>query len=123
MARTITNSNVDTAAAAVPGPWGPLTRVTDVTTLPTPNSDIDLQFTGARGTTYRMSMEQLEDADVRLDIILRTEGFQGNVEDIKTRVAAINTTLAAMTYPHTYLEYKGVIEALRNIVEIAGYYE
>jgi hypothetical protein len=121
MAATITNGNIDTAAAAVPAPFGPLTRVTSVADLPTPNSEITLELTAATGETVYMTYEQLQDADVVQRILSYATGLQYKTQEIIDTIETINTAAQALTAPYTYAEYKALIDDLREIVEVKGF--
>lgn len=91
MAKTVTNGNINTLAAATPAPYGPLVRVTDVATLPTPNSEIVLELTSALGVTVHLTYEQLEDADIRLSMLKTAHGGVATTRAISAAIDAIDT--------------------------------
>lgn len=122
MATTITNGNIDTAAALIDAPYGPLTRVTDVATLPTPNSHIRLEFTDANGNTVFFTYEQLLDEPGTETRLQDRDGIGGKVEALKTQIAAIYALSNAMAQPHTRAEYETLIAELREIPELKGLY-
>lgn len=126
---TVSNATVDTAAAAVPAPYGPLTRVTDVTTLPTPNSEQIIEFTtdgsspamGEVFTVY-MSYTQLTTAAIRDRILAYAAGIAGQTLSLIDRIDAVNTIAAAITAPYTLAEYQQLIGELReNFPELWAY--
>lgn len=57
---TITNGNFETACAAIPAPYGPLTRVGGVANM-SPNSHVAIEVTSALGETFYVSYNQLQD--------------------------------------------------------------
>jgi hypothetical protein len=119
-----TNSQVDTAAAAVSAPYGPLVRVTDVDSLPTPNEEHTIEFTMANslGSVF-MSYRQLTNSDTRLRILEQAANITGRVQKIKTWVAAVYAVTNALSAPHTYEDLVDVIAALRdNDNPLRGYY-
>lgn len=123
MAATVDNATVDTAAGLIAAPYGPLTRVTDAEALPTPNSEMELDFTlVAPYTAYHVSLsyEQLQSAAITLRKCREAVGESAIVEDLVFDVDALNDTLAALTGPHTYAERRAAIEALRAIPQIRG---
>jgi HPt (histidine-containing phosphotransfer) domain-containing protein len=122
MAITKTNAEIDTAAAAVAAPYGPLTRVTDVEALPEPNSEIQIQFTMASsiGTVY-LTWEQMENADQLLALLKKAAGVTAIVQDIKTAIDALDTTMGAYAVPHTQAELTATINTLRNIRQIVAF--
>ena len=120
MAVTVTNAQVDTAAGNVAaGDGGPLTRVSDVEAYPTPNSEIRIELTTAAGNSVWLTYEQLTNAEQYPHKIAEADGISAIVEDIKTKVDALDTTMGAYSVPHTYAEYKATIESLREIAQIA----
>lgn len=91
MAKTVTNANINALAAATPAPYGPLVRVTDVATLPTPNSEIALELTSALGVHVFLTFEQLEDADIRLSLLKSAHGGVATTRAISAAIDAIDT--------------------------------
>lgn len=90
MATDVTNSTVDTAAAAVAAPYGPLTRVTDFETeLPSPNSEIRGLFTSNIGDTeVWLSYEELTNATMLLRILEGAHDWTAKVANMKTSITA-----------------------------------
>lgn len=62
MTSVITNSNLDTKAAAVAAPYGPLTRVGEAPQL-SPNSHVQVEFTSALGVTVYVSYDDFVDGN------------------------------------------------------------
>lgn len=78
MATTVTNSDIDTLASAVPAPYGPLTRVDDVPDTG-PNSHMRIKFTSNVNTTeVYMSHDELDDDDTRDRILEIAHSGRGN---------------------------------------------
>lgn len=121
MATTVTNGQVDTLAAAVAAPWGPFTRVSDVSTFPTPNSEMDIEFTNALGGTVFATYEQMQIAAVRNRLGQQSAGFSYKTERIKDAIDDLATALAGYSGPpYSYSEYLDTIQALQTIDEIAN---
>jgi len=101
-----TNAMVDAAAATVPAPFGPLTRVTNMNTLPTPNDDFNIEFnTAVTGIKVFMSYNELIKPNVR-NRILNQLGINADVERLKSWIGTMNTAAVAMTLPHDYNDWK-----------------
>lgn len=122
MGATVSNATVDTAADAVDAPWGPFVRVTDVTTLPTPNSEIRIEFTTALGHTVFMSYEELQYEAAAIVKAKAAAGFTADVELFKSGVDTQDTALTALTAPHTYAEYKARLAGLKGLIPQARGY-
>lgn len=103
--KTVTNGDLDTLAAAVPSPYGPLTRVGTVASLPTPNSQIRIEFTSNLSVTVSLSAEDLENAPLTLELLKNYHSWTAIVADMKTAISALNTLAVAMSTPHTYDDY------------------
>jgi hypothetical protein len=121
MAITVTNANIDTAAALVDAPYGPLTRVTDVATLPVPNTRIALQFTSALGVTIWMTYEDLENEAVANKLAAQSHDWTTRVANLKVKIGALKTAADAMTAPHTYADYQALLVLLRGFKDIKGF--
>lgn len=97
---TITNTTLDAALAAVPAPYGPLTRTgsgTDLTADPTVSPNSHLRFKVKSTTSqlvFEISYEQLLNTVVRDDIIKEAHGARAVLYDLK---AFIDIMDAAMT--------------------------
>lgn len=114
MAATVTNGDIDTAAAAIDAPYGPFTRVTSVADLPVPNSNIRLQLTTALGDTVFMTYEQLQyEALAIKKAKAAASGFTASTQAWKSAIDAANTVLQTYTAPDTYAQYKTSFRALR----------
>lgn len=110
----ITNFQVDVVASGVTGIYGPVSRVTNMSTLPTPNENIGIEFTTALGDTVFMTYEQLTNLNVRNRILGQSGGVNERVQDLKTGVATVYDITNALTAPHTYEELVTVVEAIRE---------
>lgn len=120
----VTNANIDTAAAAVAGPLGPLTRVTDVDALGlNPDSEINIEFTTDGSSpafgevftvwlTYR-ELSNSDYADVLLNKLKEAAGNAYQVYLLKAAIDAIDTVATAVTAPYTQADYEAIIEAIR----------
>jgi hypothetical protein len=118
-----TNGQFDTEAAAAPAPVGPLTRVTDVTTLPTPNEDIQIEFTSAiSGVTVWMSYNEITDDDQRDAILARAGNFQAVIEAFQTALGTYNTAVQALSLPHTLEDWKTVSSGFVELARDYGFY-
>lgn len=83
---TITNATLDAALAAIPGPYGPLTRTgtdTDLTVNPiAPNSMLKLHFKSTVNTdidVYASYDELVDDTQVRDDILEDAFGLRAKI--------------------------------------------
>ena len=120
---TITNLQVDIIASGVAAPYGALTRVTDMGDLPTPNENIDIEFTTALGDTAFMTYEQLSTSAIRTRILEQSAPIEARVARIKTAVAAMYAVTNAMSSPHTYEDLVDAQNAIReNSDSLKGYY-
>lgn len=121
MAYTVSNATINTAAAAVPGPYGPLTRVTDVSTLPQPNSEFQIEFTDTRGLTVWATHGQLTDAEAIQRQIALAEGINYTVHALITEIAAINTYAQSIRLvaggPYTNVHLRELVNRLNAIDE------
>lgn len=90
MGKTVSNGTVDGLAAAVPAPYGPLVRVTSAANLPTPNSEITWEFTSDLGVTVYLTIEQLEDADIALNLMKAAHGVVANARALSAAIDAID---------------------------------
>lgn len=101
MATQKTNAQVDTAAAAVGGDFGPLTRVDDLEALGLNlNSDIKLAFTTDDSTypefTVYLSYDELVDTDVRDARLTQASGYIGDLIALVASIDDLNTFAAAI---------------------------
>lgn len=110
-----TNAEVDTAAAAVAAPYGPLVRVTDVTTLPAPNANIRIEFESALGTTVYLSYNQLGRADTLLRLLRQAHPIEARAEDLKNQVATVRAITNAFSSPHTLADIMEGVQALWDV--------
>lgn len=125
-----TNSQVDTAAAAVPAPAGPLTRVTDLDAMNISyNQDISLQFTtdgsapalGAVYTVY-LTYNELVDADLVIKRLKEQIGIPYTMYDFIDRLDTINTAAQALTPPYTDTMWKTLWwDLLQDLPELKAF--
>lgn len=122
---TITNTQVNTACAAVAAPYGPFTRVTDMSALPTPNDMFKIQVTDANSKTLYMTYAELTNATLRNRVIANVYGKDYVLHSLINKVATINTTLQAMKQAtatgYTVTNYRDAVELIRTINEVSGY--
>lgn len=122
---TITNTQVNTACAAVAAPYGPFTRVTDMSTLPVPNDMHKIQVTDANSKTHYMTYAELTNATLRNLRIAEVYGKDYVLHALINQVNSINTTLQAMKQAtatgYTIANFETAIELLRTIDEVSGY--
>jgi hypothetical protein len=115
---TVTNANVDTAAALVPYPFGPLTRVGSVVAAG-PNSQLPIDFTLAApfATTHvYLSYDQISDLDTVTDSIKDQIGLQAVIHDLMLVTRVVDRYMTQETIPPaTSPEYMRIINAFRHI--------
>lgn len=115
MATTVSNATVDTAAAAVGAPYGPLTRVTDMDTLPTPNSQHKIAFTSNVGSTpVEMTYEELLITGVRDRILEQAHNWTDVVRKFGAAIDGLDTLWTAMSAPHTFADYQSLQNYVRQ---------
>jgi hypothetical protein len=132
MARaTVTNAQFDTACAAVPAPFGPLTRVSDLETAPTvaPNSHIAYETTSAADVTVWISYEDLATTVRRNDIIKDAHGVNAYLYDLSVLVDALDDIMSTAPYdpltapPSDYRIILRMLAAMGNIATSLMPYE
>lgn len=106
MATTINNATFDAALAAVPAPYGPLTRSGTTTNLeagtrPAPNSDIRFHVKSAAGYDVYISYEEVVSADKYAPILKKAHGVRSVVNDFKTYINALDLALDTVSNPFT----------------------
>jgi len=121
------NAQLDTLAAAVPGPYGPLTRVSDVAVEANfdDNGDVKLKFTSPVLTTpVYISRNQLADAQMRDKVIfeaLSGKGHNAVVERIFEVVRTVYAYLKNAAGPeYTDTEKEVAYNLLRTITPLIG---
>lgn len=121
----ITNANVDALANNVAAPYGPLERVTNMSTLPTPNRSFRIQFTDTLGNTVEATYDQLLDTQAMERQVALGEGLNYRMHKLITDVETINTALQAVKDaaggPYTQAEYSDAIALLRSLNAISAY--
>ena len=108
MATTLTNGQIDTLAAAVAAPYGPLTRVTDVADLPEPNSEIKLEFTSALTQTVYLTVEEMQIAGILADRLLTQHGHVGVTRAISAAIDAIDVVNETIKTAADFTSAEGV---------------
>jgi len=121
-----TNANIDTLAAAVPGPYGPLTRVSDLDTdyKFDDNGDVHLEFTSAVSSTpVFATRNQLADADRLSQILVNAHsgsGVNGGLDAIYNVVSSVAAYLKAAALPYTAQDRATVFTMLRSVMPLVG---
>src|SRR5688572_2095411 len=121
---TKTNAQVDAAAAAVVAPYGPLTRVSDVESFPTPNSNIEIEFTSALSVTVYLTYDEMVDTQI-VDRILETQhsvrGVNAQARSVYGVVRAVAEYAASYAGPaYSDAEWQFIIDGLRVIRPIVA---
>lgn len=98
---TVTNATFDAALAAVPAPYGPLTRTGTATDLQeptvTPNSNLRVAVRSVpTQMIFQISYEDLLNVQVRDDLMKEAHGYRGVFLDLKNFIAAMNLSLASV---------------------------
>lgn len=121
-----TNSDVNTLAAAIPAPYGPLTRVTDVnaTLNYDDNGDAKIKLTSALASTVVWaSRNELADADQIAKILFEAHSISGinaPMYEIFKVVTAVYAYLKAAAFPYSDAERDIAYNALRDIMGLVG---
>lgn len=119
MTVNITNAAVGVLAAAVPAPYGPLTRVTDVEAFGSPNVDVKIEFTDTLGSKVYLTWAQLNDADAVQRQIAYAEGLQYRthklIADIQAIDALADATKNVSGGGYTPEEYDALVLAIRAL--------
>lgn len=119
MTINITNAAVGVLAAAVPGPYGPLTRVTNVEAFGSPNVDVKIEFTDTLGSTVWLTWAQLNDADAVQRQIAYAEGLQYRTHKLILDIQDMNTLAVATKNVsgggYTPEEYNTLVLGLRAL--------
>lgn len=116
MATLITNTNLNSAAALVPGPYGPLTRVGDAPDFNL-NSDMPVEFTSALGLTVFYSYDDLGADWLTRDLEDKHAGRGYNsvakkvVDALRTIVANVDASFGSI--PYSDAEAQDIIQALQ----------
>lgn len=119
---TITNTNVDTAAASVPGPYGPLTRKTNMSNLPTPNDRYKIELEDQNGNKIVCRYEELTDPDRILELVYEANGYQGLMHKTILELEAIESDFPKDSNgEYTYEDYMAFVQRLRSLEIIRNY--
>jgi len=113
MATTITNGDLDTLAAAVPAPYGPLTRVTSVASLPTPNSAHRIEFTTQYSVSVFLSYDDLQNDALVEKVLSQAHDYTSVVGRMKDAITGLDALADTMTAPHTYADYQSLTDYFR----------
>ena len=121
----ITNDLVDSAAVDVAAPYGPLVRVTNMASLPSPNRDYVIELTDTRGVKVFATYEQLKDAQAIDRQVALAEGLNYRLHDLIGDVETINTALQAIKLaaggPYTQANWDDAIDLLRSLNWVSGF--
>jgi hypothetical protein len=114
---TNTNAEVDTAAAAVPAPYGPLTRVTNLDDdLPTPNDTFLIELTDQDDNTVYAHYYELTDPERILEIVAEANGFSAVMHGAVLELDSILTDFPeAGDGLYSYSDYIAFVERLRSL--------
>jgi PKD repeat protein len=116
---TVTNAQVDTGAAAIVAPYGPLARVSDVESFPTPNSNLAIEFTSALSVTVYLTYEQLIDLTrvyFRLEDQHSIKNVNGQMREVYGILRAVTEYAASFAGPaYSDSEWQFIIDGLRII--------
>lgn len=115
-------AKVDELAAAVPAAnYGPLTRLTPVTAMPSTTKDATrIEFTNKNGESVWLRYSELATAAIRNSELLEQAGIDGKVQSLISKISTINTAAQAMSQPHDEDDYNDLIGMLKDISEIKG---
>jgi len=121
---TVTNAQVDTGAAAIVAPYGPLTRVSDVEAFAAPNSNIEIQFTSALSVTVYLTYEQLIDLTrvyYRLEDQHSIRNINGQANEVYGILLAVTEYMKSFSGPpYMDSEWQFIIDGLRIIRPIVA---
>jgi hypothetical protein len=118
---TKTNGQFDTAAAAVPAPFGPFTRVDNVAAV-APNSHLPVQCTAFGGTkTIYVSFDTLNDAKLLEAFIRDTFGIEYLLYQISLVSKVLAANIAEIDPPlTTAAEKQEILKSLSIIPTLFG---
>ena len=111
MPTTVNNSAFDAALAAIPAPYGPLTRTgtnTDLNTgtRPAPNSDVRYLVMSAAGVQVYISYDELSSPEKYMPILKEAHGLKALLNDFKEYIAALNQVLDDIPNPLNLSAYE-----------------
>jgi len=120
MATTINNATFDAALAAIPAPYGPLTRTGTTTNLetgtrPATNSDVRYHVKSAAGYDVYISYEELASSAKYMPILKEAHGVRSVIADLKTYINALDQALDTVTNPLTLSEIE--IQAILRLFQ------
>lgn len=125
VAGVITNALVDSAANNVVAPYGPLERVTDMSTLAMPNRTFKIELLDTRGVTVYATYDQLLDAEAAARQVSLAERRNYQMTQLINNVETINTALQIVKQvdggPYTQAEWADAVELLRALRWVAGF--
>lgn len=120
---TITNGNFDSLCAAVPAPYGPLTRVDSVVAT-SPNSDLPITVTSALSVSFEISYDDLNDRQISHQVIRQAHQGIGQNEAVVQLAWAMDVLAAyADGYsapPLTATETQTIYNILKQQRSLAG---
>lgn len=116
------NANIDALAAAVPAPYGPLTRVTDMATLPTPNGDRFITLTtDTLNVPVRLRAYELADAEAVQKAIAEAERADYVIHQTIVQIDAANTAIQALKIADGGGYPLGTLETINQLLKDALY--
>lgn len=125
VAGVVTNALVDALANNVPAPFGPLERVTDMTTVNAPTGSFKIELTDTRGVTVTATYEQLKDTQAMERQVAMAEGRNYQMNKLIADVNTINTALQADYQsdggPYTQQDWTDAIRLLRSLNWVGGF--
>jgi len=112
----IDNATFDGVAAAVPGPFGPLTRVTDLeTNVVSPNSQMPVRVTSVLDVAFDISYDEMNDTDMLNKRLHEAHGalyvYYAMCQAITVLYAHITVDLSTVTPAMIYT----FLAAMRNL--------
>lgn len=118
----ITNAQVNTAAAAVPGPYGPLTRVTDVEALPQPNDQFFIELTDQNSNVIRVHYYELTDAERILEVLTEANGHNALMHAVLQELDSLTTDYPlAVDGLYSYADYMAFVDRLKSLQLIRNF--
>lgn len=113
----INNGQIETAAAAVPAPYGPVTRVGDAPNAD-PNQNMKIEFESALGVTFYASYEELTDSTTINNILERAHsrrGFNHPAWELAQTIQILAAYIDSLDGPpYSDDEYQMIIDVLRT---------
>ncbi|APU89040.1 PKD containing protein [Virus Rctr85] len=117
----IDNTDLNTAAAAVPAPFGPFTRVGNAADV-SPNSHLPVEMTAFAGAkTFFVSYDTLSSADLLQDFIKNTFGIDYLIWQLKLALEVLDANAKDIAPPlATVPEQQEILKSLAIIPTLFG---